>query len=53
MSIAAETKQQVAEIGEKYKYGFVTDIEMDMAPRESWRRAPSVFLSCWAVRARK
>ncbi len=33
MSIAAETKQQVAEIGEKYKYGFVTDIEMDMAPR--------------------
>ena len=33
MSIAAETKQQVAEIGEKYKYGFVTDIEMDMAPK--------------------
>ena len=33
MSIAVETKQQVAEIGEKYKYGFVTDIEMDMAPR--------------------
>ena len=33
MSIAAETKSQVAEIGEKYKYGFVTDIEMDMAPK--------------------
>jgi Fe-S cluster assembly protein SufB len=33
MSIAAETKQQVAEIGEKYKYGFVTDIEMERAPK--------------------
>ena len=33
MSIAAETRQQVAEIGEKYKYGFVTDIEMDRAPK--------------------
>ena len=33
MSIAAETKTQVAEIGDKYKYGFVTDIEMEMAPK--------------------
>src|ERR1700749_4960002 len=33
MSIAVETKQQVAEIGEKYKYGFVTDIEMERAPK--------------------
>ena len=33
MSIAAETKSQVAEIGDKYKYGFVTDIEMERAPR--------------------
>src|SRR5260221_8683016 len=33
MSIAAETRQQVAEIGEKYKYGFVTDIEMERAPK--------------------
>ena len=33
MSIAAETKQQVADIGEKYKYGFVTDIEMERAPK--------------------
>jgi len=33
MSIAAETKAQVAEIGDKYKYGFVTDIEMERAPK--------------------
>jgi Fe-S cluster assembly protein SufB len=33
MSAARETKQQVAELGEKYKYGFVTDIEMERAPR--------------------
>jgi Fe-S cluster assembly protein SufB len=33
MSIAAETRSQVAEIGEKYKYGFVTDIEMERAPK--------------------
>ena len=33
MSIAAETKAHVAEIGEKYKYGFVTDIEMERAPK--------------------
>ena len=28
-----ETRNTVAEIGDKYKYGFVTDIEMDMAPK--------------------
>ena len=33
MSIAAETRSQVAEIGDKYKYGFVTDIEMERAPK--------------------
>ncbi|MEI9885247.1 MAG: Fe-S cluster assembly protein SufB [Rhizomicrobium sp.] len=33
MSVAHETKKQVAEIGEKYKYGFVTDIEMERAPK--------------------
>ena len=33
MSVAAETKDQVAAIGEKYKYGFVTDIEMERAPK--------------------
>ena len=32
-SAAAETKNQVAAIGEKYKYGFVTDIEMERAPK--------------------
>ena len=32
-SAATETKTQVAEIGEKYKYGFITDIEMERAPR--------------------
>ena len=32
-SAATDTKNQVAEIGEKYKYGFVTDIEMERAPR--------------------
>src|SRR6185437_9774497 len=31
--IAQETREQVASIGEKYKYGFVTDIEMERAPR--------------------
>ena len=30
---ATRTKKQVAELGEKYKYGFVTDIEMERAPR--------------------
>ena len=33
MSIAAETRDQVAELGGKYKYGFVTDIEMERAPK--------------------
>ncbi|MBV8801203.1 MAG: Fe-S cluster assembly protein SufB, partial [Alphaproteobacteria bacterium] len=30
---AVETREQVAALGEKYKYGFVTDIEMERAPR--------------------
>jgi Fe-S cluster assembly protein SufB len=30
---ALETREKVAELGEKYKYGFVTDIEMERAPR--------------------
>ncbi len=30
---ALKTKQQVAELGDKYKYGFVTDIEMERAPK--------------------
>jgi Fe-S cluster assembly protein SufB len=33
MAIVQETKDQVAAIGEKYKYGFITDIEMERAPR--------------------
>jgi Fe-S cluster assembly protein SufB len=32
-SAAPQTKQQVAELGEKYKYGFITDIEMERAPK--------------------
>ena len=32
-SAAIETKETVAALGEKYKYGFVTDIEMTRAPR--------------------
>src|SRR6202789_3454026 len=32
-SAATDTKNQVAEIGEKYKYGFITDIEMERAPK--------------------
>ncbi len=32
-SAVAETKEQVAALGEKYKYGFVTDIEMERAPK--------------------
>jgi Fe-S cluster assembly protein SufB len=31
--ISKETKETVAALGEKYKYGFVTDIEMDRAPK--------------------
>ncbi|HEY1631627.1 MAG TPA: Fe-S cluster assembly protein SufB [Rhizomicrobium sp.] len=30
---AIETRDTVAALGEKYKYGFVTDIEMERAPR--------------------
>jgi len=30
---AIETREKVAEIGDKYKYGFVTDIEMERAPK--------------------
>jgi len=33
MSAAADTREQIAALGEKYKYGFVTDIEMERAPR--------------------
>ena len=34
MSAAAtDTKEQVAALGDKYKYGFVTDIEMERAPK--------------------
>jgi Fe-S cluster assembly protein SufB len=29
----SDTKDQVAALGEKYKYGFVTDIEMERAPK--------------------
>jgi Fe-S cluster assembly protein SufB len=32
-SAAIETKETVAALGEKYKYGFVTDIEMERAPK--------------------
>jgi Fe-S cluster assembly protein SufB len=32
-SAALETKETVAGLGEKYKYGFVTDIEMERAPK--------------------
>ncbi|MGH6827573.1 MAG: Fe-S cluster assembly protein SufB, partial [Rhizomicrobium sp.] len=28
-----ETRQQIAQLGERYKYGFVTDIEMERAPK--------------------
>ena len=33
MAATAETVKQVETIGDKYKYGFVTDIDMDMAPK--------------------
>jgi len=33
MSSAAETKNTVAALGEKYKYGFVTEIETERAPK--------------------
>ncbi len=33
MSAIEQTRTQVEALGEKYKYGFVTDIEMELAPR--------------------
>ncbi|MDE2351379.1 MAG: Fe-S cluster assembly protein SufB, partial [Alphaproteobacteria bacterium] len=30
---ATDTKEKIAALGEKYKYGFVTDIEMERAPK--------------------
>ena len=33
MSAAADTKDQIAGLGDKYKYGFVTDIEMERATK--------------------
>jgi Fe-S cluster assembly protein SufB len=33
MAAIQETRERVATLGEKYKYGFVTDIEMERAPR--------------------
>ena len=33
MAATIETKQQVEAMGGEYKYGFVTDVEMDMAPK--------------------
>jgi Fe-S cluster assembly protein SufB len=33
MAAVTETKEKVAALGEKYKYGFVTDIEMERAPK--------------------
>ncbi|HTT96581.1 MAG TPA: Fe-S cluster assembly protein SufB [Rhizomicrobium sp.] len=30
---AVETREKVSQLGEKYKYGFVTDIEMERAPK--------------------
>jgi len=33
MAGTQETREQVAEITGEYKYGFVTDVEMDMAPK--------------------
>src|SRR5690348_17353095 len=33
MAAVTETKEQVAALGEKYKYGFVTDIETERAAK--------------------
>jgi len=33
VAATAETKQQVEDMSGEYKYGFVTDVEMDMAPK--------------------
>ena len=33
MAAIQETREHVASLGERYKYGFITDIEMERAPR--------------------
>ncbi len=33
MAAIKETRRTVAELGEKYRYGFVTDVEMERAPK--------------------
>jgi Fe-S cluster assembly protein SufB len=33
MAAIQETRERVASLGERYKYGFITDIEMERAPR--------------------
>ncbi|MCG8547908.1 MAG: Fe-S cluster assembly protein SufB, partial [Alphaproteobacteria bacterium] len=33
MAATVETVEQVSSLGEKYKYGFVTDIDLDYAPK--------------------
>ncbi len=33
MAVSVDTARQVKELGERYKYGFVTDIEADTAPK--------------------
>src|ERR1700693_3531342 len=33
MAAIQETRDRVASLGDRYKYGFVTDIEMERAPR--------------------
>jgi Fe-S cluster assembly protein SufB len=33
MAAVETTKEQVKALSEKYKYGFVTDIEMERAPK--------------------
>jgi Fe-S cluster assembly protein SufB len=33
MAAIQETRERVASLGDRYKYGFITDIEMDRAPR--------------------
>ncbi len=33
MAVSVDTARQVQELGERYKYGFVTDIEADTAPK--------------------
>ncbi len=38
MAAVAETKEKVAALGDKYKYGFITDIEMERAPKWPHRR---------------